>query len=197
VILTCIVFNQTVALAPASGKVVCNPGERFLFHRDLAYQVQKIYPDCIYECWDVVLPQPPIVPGSRVLLARPGGGLGDMLMMTGLTHYLRHIGVQIYFACEHYHFPIWIGNPDIVGEPLTMPFHQDGIIRTKGCLPFFDRCTVIERGGDTTSDQEVGNCYDLLFGLIGFTDVPDEFKRPHITLLSEEFGLPPQVAIGQ
>jgi ADP-heptose:LPS heptosyltransferase len=180
-----ITFNRSLVVSPPSSPITLNAGERFVFPNDHAARLLRDNAEDIYEFSEIVLPlQTPIVSGSKVLLARPSGGFGDILCLTGVCHFLFDMGAKVFVATDEAYLELWQHNPHIVSL-LTLPFNLDAVFRAAG-RPFFDTVFFLERAGETVSDSEQPNCYDQLFGLLGFSDVPDKYKIPHMTLIPDE-----------
>jgi ADP-heptose:LPS heptosyltransferase len=76
---------------------------------------------------------------------------------------------------------MWSGNPFVgnVALPLPIPFD---VARSYDYHIFFEG--MLENNGEF--DQNC--CYDDFFGFVGLTDVPNEYKRPFIVPLPEDYG---------
>jgi hypothetical protein len=65
-----------------------------------------------------------------------------------------------------------------------MSIHLDSIWRSQG-TPFFDHAIFLETIYENDQDGEKPNCYDRIYSMLGFDEVPDGFKRPVISLPDE------------
>jgi hypothetical protein len=115
---------------------------------------------------------------KRVLFYR-NRGMGDQLIASSLSRFFTEIlGAKCYQLADHFHEPLWVGNPYIQGVPIPVPVGIDSLVRFKG-RPFYDYFFPLESVSEWDCEAEQANVYDRLFALVGFTDVPDRFKRPY------------------
>jgi hypothetical protein len=195
-----ITFSQKVKVTTTNGahvaQISANPGERLLFDDINALSIQQDRNNSRYigEITDLgpllaemYTGKGALAPKDKVLLFR-NRGIGDQLIMSGASRYLREmLGIETFQLCDQVHEPVWAFNPYIGGAALSVPMHLDSIWRAKG-QPFFNRAYFIESLCEWDNDSEQPNVYDRMFGMLGIeaTSVPDRFKRPVFALDSSD-----------
>jgi len=119
--------------------------------------------------------------GKNVLFYRHTA-FGDMLMITSVPRYLKTIypnaTIQVY--CDPSMLNMWDGNIFVGGyaTPLPIPFDS---------LAGFDYHIMYEGMLENNSEPDQKCCYDDFFSVIGFHNVPDEFKKPYIVPLPSDY----------
>jgi len=104
-------------------------------------------------------------------------GIGDMLMVTALPHYLKHLypdaTINVY-SNESYASSVWDGNESLsVRTALSLPLTLDAVRQYDYHL-FFDGMI------ECNAERDQGNAYDDMFAFAGMTDVPAAQKVPHL-----------------
>lgn len=113
--------------------------------------------------------------GRRLAIYRENG-MGDNLMVTGLTGYLKHTFPNA--TIDVYALPrvgaVWAGNADVNFFDVPPPF--DAVKNGYDYHLFFEGMI------ENDNEQEQGNAYDnfLAFSGVFPKSVPDNFKRPQI-----------------
>ena len=120
--------------------------------------------------------------GKRVCIVRYLG-IGDMLIVAGLAHYLRTLypDVMIHgYTGTGYSRDAWSGSPDWDSDsamPLPIPLDA---------LKQYDYHIFYDGMIECNKEYDQENAYDDMFAFVGLHDVPSEFKRPYIGTMQSD-----------
>lgn len=112
--------------------------------------------------------------GRRILIYRENA-FGDALIVTALTHYIKHLHptAEIDIHSVPTMHDAWRHNTDA---------NFIGVVPTFDAMRTADHHILLEGQMENDSEPEQNNCYDNQFAFSGFHPftVPSEFKRPYI-----------------
>lgn len=111
--------------------------------------------------------------GKKVCIYRHTA-YGDQLMVSAVPYYLKTLypDAIVHLYCAPGIVDMWKNNPYVGGAAIPLPIPFD-VARSYDYHIFYEG--MLENNGEP--DQNC--CYDDFFSVIGLTDVPARFKRPH------------------
>ena len=119
--------------------------------------------------------------GKKVVVYRHNAW-GDQLMASAVPRYLKTLypDAIVHLYCHPNVMPLWLGNEFVNGCAMPLPMHYD-------ILKAYDYHIFYEGMLESNSEPDQRNCYDDMFSFIGLNDVPDQFKRPYIKPLPNDY----------
>lgn len=119
---------------------------------------------------------------NKSILLYRHNAYGDTLMATSVVQYIkeRYPKASLTVYSHHDMFDMWKGNP-LISEQMAVPLPM-----SFDAVMDYDWHILYEMmfEGNLESDQR--NCYEDQFQFCGFSDVPDRYKRPFITIRPDD-----------
>ena len=114
----------------------------------------------------------------RILFTHLGGGIGDIIAFSAITHYFNDRNIKVY--CSDKLFPVF----DWFREKPKLFNYFDPIVHSYGISTKFTIYKLFARMPMEYAAIEAGsvNWYDAMFQRIGFEKAPDGYARPYLNL---------------
>lgn len=119
--------------------------------------------------------------GKRVVVYRHNA-CGDQLIASAVPRYLKTLfpDATVHMYCHANVLPLWLGNEFVEGCAIPLPIQFE-------ILSAYDYHIFFEGMLESNSEPDQHNCYDDMFNFIGFWNVPQQFKRPYIKPMPDDY----------
>jgi len=180
------VLNSRV-LMKYNGQIILKPLDRSCVPNEMGRMLVGAAPDKVkwstFDSWEKRYSGQDLN-GKSICIMRYAG-IGDLLHITALTRYLRHLYptamIHFYTLGPHYSSTAFYGNPDVDGcAAFPLPIPLDAAKQ-------YDYHIFIDGVMEHNSEYDQGNWYDILYSFCGLKNVPAEFKRPELRPMAQDW----------